>query len=55
MVHLVESNGKKAAFLREAVRVTGVPAEVHHDAGRGIWGKLCRNASTWSRRAPWRR
>jgi 16S rRNA (guanine527-N7)-methyltransferase len=29
MVHLVESNGKKAAFLREAVRVTGVPAEVH--------------------------
>jgi len=31
-VHLVESNGKKAAFLREAVRVTGVPATVH--AGR---------------------
>ena len=29
MVHLVESNGKKAAFLREAVRVTGVPAKVH--------------------------
>ncbi len=29
MVHLVESNGKKAAFLREAVRVTGVPAQVH--------------------------
>ena len=29
MVHLVESNGKKAAFLREVVRVTGVPAEVH--------------------------
>jgi 16S rRNA (guanine527-N7)-methyltransferase len=28
-VHLVESNGKKAAFLREAVRVTGVPAIVH--------------------------
>jgi 16S rRNA (guanine527-N7)-methyltransferase len=27
--HLVESNGKKAAFLREAVRVTGVPATVH--------------------------
>jgi 16S rRNA (guanine527-N7)-methyltransferase len=30
MVHLVESVGKKAAFLREAVRVTGVPALVHH-------------------------
>ena len=29
MVHLVESNGKKAAFLREAVRVTGAPAQVH--------------------------
>jgi 16S rRNA (guanine527-N7)-methyltransferase len=28
-VHLVESNGKKAAFLREAVRVTGAPAVVH--------------------------
>jgi len=28
-VHLVESNGKKAAFLREAVRITGAPAIVH--------------------------
>jgi 16S rRNA (guanine527-N7)-methyltransferase len=28
-VHLVESNGKKAAFLREAARVTGAPAQVH--------------------------
>ena len=28
-VHLVESNKKKAAFLREAVRVTGAPAIVH--------------------------
>ncbi len=28
-VHLVESNGKKAAFLREAARVTGAPASVH--------------------------
>ncbi len=28
-VHLVESTGKKAAFLREAVRVTGAPAIVH--------------------------
>jgi 16S rRNA (guanine527-N7)-methyltransferase len=28
-VHLVESNGKKAAFLREAIRVTGAPAIVH--------------------------
>ena len=28
VVHLIESNGKKAAFLREAVRVTGVNAQV---------------------------
>jgi 16S rRNA (guanine527-N7)-methyltransferase len=28
-VHLVESNAKKAAFLREAVRHTGAPAVVH--------------------------
>ena len=28
-VHLVESNAKKAAFLREAQRVTGSPAIVH--------------------------
>lgn len=32
MVHLVESNNKKAAFLREAARITGAPAQVH--AGR---------------------
>jgi 16S rRNA (guanine527-N7)-methyltransferase len=30
-VHLVESNGKKAAFLREAVRITGAPAVVHSE------------------------
>jgi len=28
-VHLVESVGKKATFLREAVKVTGAPAQVH--------------------------
>ena len=28
-VHLVESNGKKAAFLREVLRITAVPALVH--------------------------
>ena len=28
-VHLVDSNRKKAAFLREAQRLTGAPAEVH--------------------------
>ena len=29
-VHLIESIGKKAAFLREAVRTTGAPAIIHH-------------------------
>jgi len=29
-VHLIESNGKKAAFLREATRLTGAAAIVHH-------------------------
>ena len=29
MVHLVERNGKKAGFLREALRVTGAPGMVH--------------------------
>jgi 16S rRNA (guanine527-N7)-methyltransferase len=28
-IHLVESNNKKAAFLREAIRVTGAPGVVH--------------------------
>ena len=30
-VHLVESNGKKAAFLREAVRATGAEAAIHQE------------------------
>ena len=29
-VHLVESIGKKAGYLREAARIIDVPAEVHH-------------------------
>lgn len=29
-VHLIEATGKKAAFLREAARVTGASATVHH-------------------------
>ena len=29
-IHLVERNAKKAAFLREALRVTGAPGTVHH-------------------------
>ena len=43
-VHLVESNGKKAAFLREAIRTTGVPAVVHakriEDCGDSFGDKI---------------
>jgi len=43
-VHLIESNNKKAAFLREAVRVTGAPAIVHAervaDFARAFRGRL---------------
>ncbi len=30
-IHLVESNGKKAAFLREAIRVLHLPAQLHNE------------------------
>ncbi len=42
-IHLVESNVKKAAFLREAIRVTGAPGVVHQerikDCGDGFGDK----------------
>jgi 16S rRNA (guanine527-N7)-methyltransferase len=40
MVHLVESVGKKANFLREAVRVTGIPAQVHQERAEKF-GETC--------------
>lgn len=50
-VHLVESNAKKAAFLREAKRVTGASATVHHvrienfgDSFRGRADVVCARA-----------
>ncbi len=30
-IHLIESNGKKAAFLREAIRLLQLPAHVHNE------------------------
>jgi len=35
-VTLAESNGKKAAFLQEAVRVLGIPAKVHADRAETV-------------------
>ena len=29
-IHLIESNGRKCAFLREANRITGAGAKIHH-------------------------
>ncbi len=40
-VHLIESNSKKAAFLREAVRVTGAPAVIHRQRVEKF-GESCR-------------
>ena len=42
-VHLIESNGKKAAFLREAVRATGAPAVVHQERAEKF-GESCAEA-----------
>lgn len=39
-IHLIESNGKKAAFLREAVRVVGAPAVVHQERAEKF-GESC--------------
>ena len=39
-VHLIESNGKKAAFLREAVRVTEARAVVHQERAEKF-GESC--------------
>ncbi len=41
MVHLIESNGKKAAFLREAVRLTGVRAKIHQERAEKF-GESCK-------------
>jgi 16S rRNA (guanine527-N7)-methyltransferase len=40
MVHLVESVGKKANFLREAVRVLALPAQVHQERAEKF-GETC--------------
>ncbi len=40
-VHLIESNGRKCAFLRQAIRTTGAPAIVHE-------GRIERLMAAWS-------
>ena len=43
MVHLVESVGKKANFLREVVAELGLPAQVHHERAEKF-GETCAEA-----------
>jgi 16S rRNA (guanine527-N7)-methyltransferase len=43
MVHLVESVGKKANFLREVVRTLALPVEVHQDRAEKF-GETCAEA-----------
>ena len=47
MVHLIESNGKKASFLREAVRSIALPARVHPEerGGQGLEQAAAGNGS----------
>lgn len=50
-VHLIESNKKKAAFLREAVRVTGAPAVVHAERVADFAERFCGELDTVTARA----
>jgi 16S rRNA (guanine527-N7)-methyltransferase len=45
-VHLVESNQRKAAFLRMVIRETGCPATVHADRIESVAGTLLDGAGT---------
>jgi 16S rRNA (guanine527-N7)-methyltransferase len=51
IVHMVESDSRKAAFLREAVRITGAPAEVHAERVESAAERLARNAQIVTARA----
>lgn len=50
-MHLVESNAKKAAFLREAARAMGVSATVHGERSGSVVGKTLVSADVVSARA----
>lgn len=51
VVHLVESNGRKCAFLREVARATGAPVEVHADRIESVMPKLPADIQVVSSRA----
>jgi len=50
-VHLVESDRRKAAFLREAVRVTAAPAKVYAERVESVAKRLARDVDVITARA----
>jgi 16S rRNA (guanine527-N7)-methyltransferase len=50
-IHLIESIGKKATFLRDAVRATEVPATVHHSRIEDIAPRLAAETDIVTARA----
>ena len=50
-VHLVESVGKKANFLREVVRELGLPAQVHQERAEKFGDSFTENADVVTARA----
>jgi len=50
-IHLVESNGKKAAFLREATRAIGAPAIVHAERNEDFVASFSGRADVITARA----
>ncbi len=51
IVHLVESDTRKAAFLREAVRISGAPAKVHHERVESAAERFARSVDIVTARA----
>lgn len=51
MVDLVESNGRKCAFLREVIRETGAPARLHEGRLEGVVGAFSSEVDVVTARA----
>jgi 16S rRNA (guanine527-N7)-methyltransferase len=51
VVHLIESDSRKAAFLREAVRITGAPAKVYGERVESAAERIAGNAQIVTARA----
>ncbi len=51
LIHLIESNGKKAAFLREVVGKIEIPAQVHQERAEKFGESCAENAHVVTARA----